>query len=67
MYIPNSYGYKKSYDEKPVFNELTYSYDFNHFIEKVSYRSTFISSIIVNRELVDFSDVASWKTPPYIN
>ncbi len=52
----NSYGYKKSYDEKPIFNELTYAYDFNHFIEKVSYRSTFISSIIVNRELVDFSD-----------
>lgn len=51
----NSYGYKKLYNEKPIFNDLTYSCDFNYFIEKISYKSTFISSIVVNRELLDYN------------
>lgn len=50
----NSYGYRKSYNEKPVSNEPSYSCNFNNFIEKISYKSTFISSIVLNSELVDY-------------
>lgn len=57
----NSYGYKKSYNKKPYSLKSSLSLNFNEFISKISYRSTFISSIVVCNELIDFNSASLFE------
>ncbi len=57
----NSHGYKKSYNEKPYSLKSSFSLNFNEFITKISYKSTFISSIVLCNKLIDFNSASCFE------
>ena len=56
----NSYGYDESIDEKPISTNKSEVLNYNSFFSKIAYRGTFISSVIIKKELIDFNQAEKY-------